>query len=270
MPGLLQDKVALVTGAAAGIGRASALALAREGAKVVVGDVAVAGGEETVRRIQGAGGEAAFVAVDVSQAAAVEGLVARTMELYGRLDLAHNNAGIEGPRASVTDCTEEDWDRTLAVNLKGVWLALKFEIPAMLASGGGAIVNTASVYGLVGARKVAPYVASKHAIVGLTKSAALENVRKGIRINAVCPGLIDTEMIERAVGGLTADAAASRARRLLNPRRSIARAVLKSRQPAGRMGTPEEVAEAVVWLCSDRSGFVTGHALVLDGGMVVK
>ena len=262
MPGLLEDRVALVTGAASGIGRASAVALAREGAKVVVADVAIPGGEETARRIRAAGGEAEFVETDVSVAAAVERLVARAIELYGRLDLAHNNAGIEGPRASVADCSEEAWDQTLAVNLKGVWLGMRFEIPAILASGGGAIVNTASVFGLVGGRRVAPYVASKHGIVGLTRAAALENARKGIRVNAVCPGLIDTEMIDRAVGGTGGG--------LAGARRSLARAVLRSRQPAGRMGTPEEVAEAVVWLCSDRSGFVTGHALVIDGGMLVK
>jgi NAD(P)-dependent dehydrogenase (short-subunit alcohol dehydrogenase family) len=260
----LEGKVALVTGGAAGIGRASARAFAREGARVVVADVSVRG-EEAVRELREHGAEALFVQTDVSRAADVAGLLRRTLSAFGRLDLAHNNAGVEGPRAPLTEVSEEDWDRTLGVNLKGVWLSMREEIRAMLATGGGCIVNTASVYGLVGARKVSTYVASKHALVGLTRSAALEGGRQGIRVNAVCPGLIDTEMIDRVVLGQ----APSGLGRSLSPRRRIARAVLRARQPSGRMGTSEEVAEAVLWLCSPASSYVNGHALVIDGGMVI-
>jgi len=264
MSGTLAGKVALVTGGAAGIGRASALAFAREGATVVVADVS-GRGEETARAIREQGAEALFVQTDVSRPAEVTELLRRTLSAFGRLDAAHNNAGVEGPRALLTEVSEEEWDRTLGVNLKGVWLSMRAEIPAMLAGGGGCIVNTASVYGLVGARKVSTYVASKHGLVGLTRSAALEWGRRGIRVNAVCPGLIDTEMIDRAVLG---EVPAGLGRNL-SPRRHIARAVLRARQPSGRMGSPEEVAEAVLWLCSPASRYVNGHALVVDGGMVV-
>ena len=261
----LSGKVALVTGAAAGIGRATAIAFGRAGARVVVGDLSAAG-EETARAIREGGGEALFVETDVSRSGAVTELIRRTLSAFGRLDCAHNNAGVEGPRADLTEVTEEDFDRTLAVNLKGVWLCMRAEIPAMLSTGGGCIVNTASVYGLVAARKVSTYVASKHALVGLTRSAALEWGRQGIRVNAVCPGLIDTEMIDRAFLG---DAPSEMARSL-SPRRRIGRAVLRARQPSGRMGTPEEVAEAVLWLCSPASSYVNGHTLVVDGGMIIR
>ena len=264
MSGAFGGKVALVTGGAAGIGRASALAFAREDARVVVADVA-ARGEETVQEIRALGADALFVPTDVSRGADVAELLRRVLGAYGRLDVAHNNAGVEGPRAALTEVSEEDWDRTLGVNLKGVWLSMRAEIPAMLAGGGGCIVNTASVYGLVAARKVSTYVASKHALVGLTRSAALEWGRRGIRVNAVCPGLIDTEMIDRAVLGEVPSGVG----RSLSPRRRIARAVLRARQPSGRMGSAEEVAEAVLWLCSPASSYVNGHALVVDGGMVI-
>lgn len=264
MSGAFGGKVALVTGGAAGIGRASALAFAREDARVVVADVA-ARGEETVQEIRALGADALFVPTDVSRGADVAELLRRVLGAYGRLDVAHNNAGVEGPRAALTEVSEEDWDRTLGVNLKGVWLSMRAEIPAMLAGGGGCIVNTASVYGLVAARKVSTYVASKHALVGLTRSAALEWGRRGIRVNAVCPGLIDTEMIDRAVLGEVPSGVG----RSLSPRRRIARAVLRARQPSGRMGSAEEVAEAVLWLCSPASSYVNGHALVIDGGMVI-
>jgi NAD(P)-dependent dehydrogenase (short-subunit alcohol dehydrogenase family) len=270
-----ENKVAIVTGAAAGIGRASALAFAREGAKVVVADVAAPGGEETVRKIREAGGEASFVRTDVSQATQVAALVQRTIELYGKLDCAHNNAGTEGVRAASADCTEEDWDRTVGVNLKGVWLSMKYEIPAMLRSGGGAIVNTSSIAGLVGIRNFPAYTASKHGVVGLTKSAALEYVRAGIRVNAVCPGLIDTDLIKRAVVGDTAPESQPGWMRPVNElvmvvKESVARSVLAYKQPSRRMGLPEEVAAAVLWLCSDAASFVNGHALVVDGGFVAK
>lgn len=265
MSGRFAGKVALVTGGAAGIGRASALAFGRQGAAVVIADVSPRG-EETARAVRDAGSEALFVPTDVTRADSVRALLVATLSAFGRLDAAHNNAGVEGPRADLTEVPEEEWDRTLAVNLKGVWLSMREEIPALLSAGGGCIVNTASVYGLVGARKVSAYVASKHALVGLTRSAALEWGRRGIRVNAVCPGLIDTEMIERAVLGEPG----SPLGRSLSPRRRIARAMLRARQPSGRMGAPEEVADAVLWLCSPESSYVNGHALVIDGGMVVR
>ena len=253
MAGELEGKVALVTGASAGIGRESALAFASAGARVVVSDVVVDGGEETVAGIQAAGGEATFVRADVSQTAEVEALVGRTVETYGRLDCAHNNAGIEGDMAPTADCAEANWDRTIATNLKGVWLCMRYEIPQMLRQGGGVIVNTASVAGLVGFANLPAYVASKHGIAGLTKTAALEYAEQGIRVNAVCPGVIHTAMIDRIVGG---DAEAE--------------AQFTALEPVGRMGLPAEVAQVVVWLCSDAASFVTGVAMPVDGGFVAQ
>ena len=250
MAGLVTGKVALVTGSGSGIGRASALAFAREGAQVVVSDVSVAGGEETVRLIQQAAGEAVFVKADVSQSAEVEALIAKTVETYGRLDCAHNNAGIAGRTARVADDTEENWDQILAINLKGVWLCMKYEIPAMLQHGGGAIVNTASDAGLIGVRRTGAYVASKHGVVGLTKTAALEYAKSGIRVNAVCPGPIDTPMLQQVAGQVLEKMAAA--------------------QPNGRLGKPEEIAEAAMWLCSDAASFVTGHPMPVDGGYMAQ
>jgi len=253
MPGSLDGKVALVTGAASGIGRASALAFAREGAKVVVADVAIEGGEETVRMIEAAGGDGLFVKADVSQAEEVERLVAKVTEAYGRLDCAHNNAGILGGLAPIATCTEENWDRVIATNLKSVWLCLKYEIPVMLEQGGGAIVNTSSAAGLIAFPALAAYVASKHGVAGLTKAAALEYARKSIRVNAVCPGFIDTPLVTGVGGG--------------NAARNAETSPLV---PIGRVGKPEEVAEAVVWLCSDAASYVTGHTMAVDGAMVAQ
>ena len=251
MAGSLEGKVALVTGGGSGIGRASALAFAREGAKVVVADVQVIGGEETARMIKDTGREAIFVKADVSKASDVEKLISTAVRTYNRLDCAHNNAGIEGVSASTTDCTEENWDRVIDINLKGVWLCMKYEIPQMLRQKGGAIVNTSSVAGFVGFRDMPAYCASKGGIIQLTRAAALEYAARGIRVNAVCPGVIRTPMVERVTGG-----------------KKELEAPFIGLEPAGRMGTPEEVAEAVVWLCSDAASFVMGHPMVVDGGLV--
>lgn len=254
MAGRLEGKVILVTGGGSGIGRATALASAREGARVVVADVGVDGGEQTAAMINAAQGEAMFVKTDVTQAAEVEALVATAVSTYGRLDCAHNNAGIEGVFATTGDYPEDDWDRVLSINLKGVWLCMKYEIPRMLAQGGGAIVNTASLAGLVGAKRMPAYVASKHGVAGLTKTAALEYAKSGIRVNAVCPGIIHTPMVERA----------------FLSRRPDIEALLAQSEPLGRLGRPEEVAEAVLWLCSDAASFVTGHTLTVDGGLYAQ
>jgi len=259
-------KVALVTGAAAGIGRASAQAFANEGAEVVVADIAVQGGEETVQSIMKNGGKAMFIQTDVTRADAVELLVGQIIKRFGRLDFAHNNAGIEGATSATADCTEESWDRTIAVNLKGVWLCMKHEIPQMLRQRGGVIVNTASVAGLVGVKGFCAYSASKHGIIGLTKTAALDYARHNIRINAVCPGLINTAMLERVVAGQMADDS-SEAHSISQ---KAVEAYASSQQPVKRMGTPEEVAAAVIWLCSDAAAFMTGQTLVMDGGYTAR
>jgi NAD(P)-dependent dehydrogenase (short-subunit alcohol dehydrogenase family) len=248
----LEGKVALVTGGAAGIGRESALALAREGAKLVVSDVNTAGGEETVGLIRETGGGAMFVRCDVAKAGEVEMLVAQVVEQYGRLDCAVNNAGVGGDMLPSHQREEAVWDLVMNVNLKGVWLCLKYEVPAMLASGGGSIVNMASAAGLIGFRYASAYSASKHGVVGLTRSAALEYARQNIRVNAICPGFTETQM----VADMKAD----------NPR--MVDATIKA-IPMRRLGKPEEIAQAVLWLCSADSSFVTGHALAVDGGTVV-
>ena len=253
MAGQLDGKVALVTGGGSGIGRATCLAMAREGAQVMVADIVVEGGQETVSLVKNAGGEATFIRTDVSQASEVEAMVKQTIETYGRLDCAFNNAGIEGPVCSTVEYTEEDFDRVVAIDLTGVWLCMKYEIPAMLQHGGGAIVNTASVAGLVGFQGISAYVASKHGVNGLTKTAALEYAKAGIRVNAVCPGVIETPMVKRAFEkspGMEEGVAAV--------------------EPVGRLGQPQEVAEAVVWLCSDAASFVTGLPMAVDGGLVAQ
>jgi len=244
----LEGKVALVTGGSSGIGRGTAQVFAREGAKVVVADILVEEGEETVRLIKKAGGEAIFVKCDVSKRAEVEAMVNKTVATYGALHCAFNNAGIEGRMALSPDFEEEEWDNILDVNLKGVWLCLKHEIPQMLKQGGGTIVNTASVGGLVGLQGMSPYCASKGGVVQLTRTVALEYAQSKIRVNAVCPGGIRTPMAKRLAK---------------QPQMGATQPA-----PMRRWGNPEEVGEAVVWLCSDASSFVTGHCLTIDGGFV--
>ena len=250
-----EGKVALVTGGGSGIGRSTALAFAAEGAKVVVADVVEKDGEETVSLIKAAGGQAIFVKVDVSQAQEVESMVKKAVEVYGRLDCACNNAGINGGVHTLTSCKEELWDRLIDINLKGVWLCMKYEVLQMRQQGGGSIVNMASIMGLVGSPGSPAYTASKHGVVGLTKSGALEYAKRGIRINAVAPGNIDTPMNKR----LMAD----------YPKFGFDKSLVEE-EPIGRLGKPEEIAAAVVWLCSDAASFVTGHCLPVDGGIVAK
>lgn len=246
----LENKVAIITGASSGMGRQTALTFAERGAKVVVADINVAGGESVVEEIKRAGGIAAFQKTDVSSAESVESMVEKTLELYGRLDCAFNNAGIEGKSTKLVDCTEEIWDRTIAVDLKGVWLCMKYEIPKMLESGGGAIVNTASIAGLGGSPGLPAYGAAKFGVVGLTKTAAVEYAKRGIRVNAICPGVIRTPMVDR----LFAD----------NPKVEKA---MQGAHPIGRIGEPLDIALGVAWLCSDESAFLTGQAIPFDGGM---
>jgi NAD(P)-dependent dehydrogenase (short-subunit alcohol dehydrogenase family) len=246
-------KVMLVTGGSAGIGRAAAEALAAEGAAVVVADVDEVRGEEVAAGITAKGGRAEFHRVDVTDDASVAELLAWIGDRFGGLDAAFNNAGIEGQPAITGACTVENWERTLAVNLTGVWLCMRHELPLMLRRGGGSIVNCASVAGLVGFATIPAYTASKHGVVGLTKTAALEYARDGIRVNALCPGVIDTEMVERFTGG-----------------RPEAEEAMIATEPIGRMGRPDEIADAVVWLCSDRSSFTTGQAIAVDGGFVAR
>jgi NAD(P)-dependent dehydrogenase (short-subunit alcohol dehydrogenase family) len=254
----LEGKVALVTGSGSGIGRESARAFAREGAKVVVADINAEGGEETVGLIAEAGGEATFMAVDVSDGKQVDELVAKTVDLYGSLDCAHNNAGIEGSTAELHELPQDQWERILSVNLTGVFLCMRAEIPVMRKQGKGAIVNGSSTFGIVGVPNLCGYVATKHAVAGLTKAAALENARTGVRVNAVCPGAIDTPMLDRFFEELAPD----------NPQ-SISDAFAEE-EPVGRLGLPSEIAEAVVWLCSDAASFVTGLPMPVDGGWLAR
>jgi NAD(P)-dependent dehydrogenase (short-subunit alcohol dehydrogenase family) len=250
----LAGRVALVTGGGSGLGRASAIAFATAGAKVVVADVDEVGGEETAAEVfEQTGGEASFVRADVSRAEDVEAMVATTVERYGRVDCALNNAGTTGTGASTADYPLDDWERTLAINLTGVFLCLKYEIPQMIGQGGGSIVNMASGAGLVGFAGLPAYVASKHGVVGLTRAAALDHIKDGVRINAVCPGSVRTPMLEAFMGGDE------------RVERMMAKAA-----PIGRLGTPDEIAAAVVWLCSDAASFVVGHAFPVDGGAVVQ
>ena len=250
---LLKDKVALITGGGSGIGRATALIFAREGAKVVIADLSPKGGEETVAMIKQAGGEAISVECDVLRPGVAEDLVNRTVKQFGRLDCAFNNAGVAGDQARAADSTEECWDFVVGIDLKSVWLCMKYEIAQMLKQKSGAIVNTASIAGLGANPLGIAYSAAKHGVVGLTKVAALEYARHDIRVNAVCPGVIDTAMVAEMVTG--------------HPR---LRDRLISVEPIRRMGKPEEIGEAVVWLMSDHASFVTGASLPVDGAMTAQ
>ena len=247
-------KVAFVTGAASGIGRAAALAFAREGAGVVIADVSEQGSQETARLIEEQSGRAVTVRCDVTRAEDVKVALAKTVEVFGRLDFAFNNAGIE-PRnpAPTAEYAEEEWDRILDTNLRGVFLCMKHEVPLILEQGGGAIVNTSSGAGVIGIKGSPAYTAAKHGVIGLTRAAALDYAAQNLRVNAVCPGYIDTPMMGRFTGGTLAG-----------------RAKVIAEEPVGRMGKAEEIAAAVIWLCSDTAAFVVGHALVIDGGQTVQ
>lgn len=248
-----QPKVAIVTGASSGIGKATAFAFAEEGMAVVLADVSPEGEAVAAEIRKQHGVPALFLRTDVSKDEDVKRMVETTLEKFGRLDCAFNNAGIEGLPASTTECTMENWQRTIDINLKGVWLCMKYEIPAMLKQGKGSIVNCSSVAGVIGFPSIPAYVASKHGVIGLTQTAALEYAKQGVRVNVVCPGVIQTPMIDRFAGD--------------NAER---RAALSAGEPIGRVGRPEEVANAVTWLCSDRASFVTGASLPVDGGWTAQ
>lgn len=245
-------KVAIVTGGCFGIGRATAIAFAKRGAKVAIADMVEDG--ETINLIKSVGGgEVFYIKCDVSKDQDVKMMVEKTVSTFGKIDYAFNNAGTEGASTLLHECTEENWERTIGVNLKGIWLCLKYEIQQMLKQKKGVIVNNASIAGLVAFRKLPAYIASKHGVVGLTKAAALETARFGIRINAVCPAAIKTSMIDRFMG----------------QKKEIEQKII-NKMPLKRMGRPEEVAEAAIWLCSDASSFVTGHAMTVDGGWTAQ
>lgn len=250
MPDMI-GKVALVTGAGSGIGQATANAFAKYGAKVAVADVNKEGGAATVDAIAAAGGEAIFIEADVADESQVKQMVEQTVSAFGRLDYAHNNAGIDGEQAPLADQPTENWNRVIAINLSGVFYGMKYEIPAMLEHGGGAIVNTASVAGLKGFGNIAPYVASKHGVAGLTKAAVADYGTAGIRFNALCPGVIATPMVAHFMEE--------------NP--DLIDAVIGN-TPMARTGQPSEMAEVVVWLCSDEASYVNGHMFAADGGLM--
>lgn len=251
--GLVDGKAAFVTGAGSGIGRSIARLLAAEGARVAACDVDEAGVKETAAQIEGGGGEAIAFATDVTREDDVARAVERCVDAFGRIDCAVNNAGISGTPGAIQDVDFAAWQRTLDINLSGVFLCLKYELPRMVAQGGGAIVNVASGAGLIAVPLMSPYCASKHAVLGLTKTAAVENARTGVRVNAVCPGSTDTPMIQATIAGNAA----------------MEKMILRS-MPGGRLGEPDEVAQAAVWLCSDRASFVSGESMLVDGASIAR
>lgn len=251
MEQIFTNKVAIVTGSSYGIGKATAIAFAQRGAKVVLSDWKE--DVETLHIIQSMGGEAIFVHCDISKEADVKTLVEATVTRFGRLDIAFNNAGVEGEPAVAPLCTNENWEKVIGINLTGGWYCMKYQIPEMLKQGKGVIVNNASIAGLVGFQASPAYVASKHGLVGLTKNVALDYAQQGIRVNAVCPGVIQTPMIDRFTGG-----------------NQEALEVFKARKPMGRIGQPEEIAATVIFLCSDGASFITGQAIAIDGGWTTQ
>ncbi len=248
-----ENAVAFVTGASTGIGRATALAFAKSNAQVVLADVNEEEGLKTLELVQALNKTAYFMKCDVSNDGEVQSAIQETVKKFKKIDFAFNNAGVEGMQSFTPECTVENWNKVVEINLKGVWLCMKYQIPQMLSQGQGSIVNCSSIAGLVGFPGIPAYVASKHGVIGLTKTAALEFAKQKIRVNAICPGVIQTPMIERFVHG-----------------ESQVRRQLVEGEPVGRVGDPQEIADAVLWLCSDSSSFVTGHSLVVDGGWVAQ
>jgi len=247
----LKGKVAIITGGGSGIGRATCLLFAREGAKVAVADYVAEGGNETVRQIKAAGGEAVFVQTDVSKSADVQNMIGATVRNYGRVDILFNNAGIEGPSTKLANLKEEDWDRVIAIDLTSVYLGIKYVLPEMIRQGGGVILSTASVAGLVGFQGSGAYAAAKAGVINLTRLAALEYADKNIRVNCICPGVIETPMVDRVMGG--------------RPRERVVKT-----EPIGRLGRPEDIANAALFLASDESSFATGAPFIIDGGYVAR
>jgi NAD(P)-dependent dehydrogenase (short-subunit alcohol dehydrogenase family) len=254
MVNVLENRVTVITGAGSGIGRACALAFAQEGARVVVSDIASEGGNETVKMIKQAGGEASFIRCDVAQPKEIEALIRSTVEAYGRLDCAVNNAGIAGVQANTADYPLENWQKVIAINLTAPWLCMKYELAQMVKQGKGAIVNMASILGTTGFVQSGAYVAAKHGLVGATRTAALEYAKAGIRVNAVCPGFIETPLLHQTEVGSN---------------EQVLQAIA-SLHPIGRLGTPEEIACMVLWLCSDAASFVTGATMIVDGGYTAQ
>ncbi|MCH8131237.1 MAG: glucose 1-dehydrogenase [Myxococcales bacterium] len=253
MAGLLEGKSGLITGGASGIGRATALAFAREGASVTVADIIDDAGKKVVGEIESAGGRARFVHLDVTSESDVENAVRSTVDAFGRLDCAVNNAGTTGAGGMIQQISLEDWRKTMSINLESVFLCLKYELPVMQEQKCGAIVNVASGAGLIAVPGLSPYCASKHGVLGLTKTAAVENARCGVRVNAICPGSTDTPMLRAAM-----DAS------------PVMEKMIMSSLPSGRLGTPDEIAEAAVWLCSDRAAYVSGESMLVDAAAVAR